>query len=70
MRSSMLTISIEKGLLRRIDRWVADGRYSNRNKAIEAAVRDKLEHLRKRRLAQEAAKLDPTEERALAEEGL
>jgi hypothetical protein len=32
-------------------------------------VREKLERARRRRLAEEATKLDPKEERALAEEG-
>ncbi len=42
----------------------------SRNQAIKAGVsaqRDRVEH---RRLIEECAKLDPEEERALAEEGL
>lgn len=37
---------------------------------IEAAVAEKLARVKRRRLANECAQLDPAEERALAEEGL
>ncbi|MGH7263324.1 MAG: CopG family ribbon-helix-helix protein [Candidatus Rokuibacteriota bacterium] len=70
MGSAKVAITIERDLLAQVDRWVADGRYPNRSRAIQAAVREKLERSRKRRLAEEAAKLDLDEERALAEEGL
>ena len=69
MGSAKVAITIEEDLLTQVDRWVAEGRYPNRSQAIQAALRDKLERVRKRRLAEEAAKLDPNEERALAEEG-
>lgn len=46
------------------------GLSKNRSRAIEEAVREKLEHHRKRRPLIEAKKLDPREERALAEEGM
>jgi len=69
MGSAKVAISIQEDLLTQIDRWVAEGRYPNRSQAIQAAVREKLERARWRRLAEEAAKLDPKEERAFAEEG-
>ena len=68
MASAKVAITMEEDLLTQVDRWVAEGRYPNRSQAIQAAVREKLERSRKRRLAEEAAKLDPKEERALAEE--
>ena len=49
---------------------VRDARYPNRSQAIEAALSEKLQRLARTRLAQECARLDPKEERALAEEGL
>lgn len=70
MGSAKVAITIERSLLAQVDRWVSEGRYPNRSQAIQAAVREKLERARRRRLAEEAAKLDPAEERALAEEGL
>jgi Arc/MetJ-type ribon-helix-helix transcriptional regulator len=69
MASAKLAISMERDLLAQVDRWVREGRYPIRSQAIQAAVREKLERSRKRRLAEEVAKLDPKEERALAEEG-
>jgi Arc/MetJ-type ribon-helix-helix transcriptional regulator len=70
MRSAKVAITMRKELLTQIDRWVAEGRYPNRSQAIQAAVREKLDRAYRTRLAEEAAKLDPKEERALAEEGL
>ncbi len=69
MGSAKVAITIERELLTQVDRWVAEGRYPNRSRAIQAAVREKLERARRKRLAEEAAKLDKKEERALAEEG-
>lgn len=69
MASAKVAITIEEGLLTQVDRWVAEGRYPNRSQAIQAAVREKLERARRKRLGEEAAKLNPREERALAEEG-
>lgn len=69
MRSVKVAITIEEKLLIQIDRWIAERCYPNRSRAIQAAVREKLERARRRRLAEEATRLDPKEERALAEEG-
>ncbi|MXY98177.1 MAG: hypothetical protein F4Z29_10630 [Gemmatimonadetes bacterium] len=43
--------------------------YKNRSQAIEEAVSEKLDRLKRGRLARECAKLDPVEEQELAEEG-
>ena len=69
MGSAKVAITIEEDLLSQVDRWVAEGRYLSRSQAIQAAVLEKLDRARTRRLAEEATKLDPKEERALAEEG-
>ena len=69
MGSAKVAITIKEELLTQVDRWVAEGRYPNRSQAVQAAIVEKLERARRGRLAQEAAKLDPKEERALAEEG-
>ena len=60
---------MDEGLLSQVERWVAEGCYQNRSQAIHAAVREKLDRARRKRLAEKAGKLDPNEERALAEEG-
>jgi Arc/MetJ-type ribon-helix-helix transcriptional regulator len=44
--------------------------FSNRSRAIQAAVQEKLERLERNRLAEECAKLEPHAEQALAEEGM
>ena len=44
--------------------------FRNRSQAIETALAEKLSRLARTRLAEECAKLDPTEERLLANECL
>lgn len=70
MAKTKVAVTLETETLRRVDRLVRDSRYPNRSQAIEAAVASHLDRLEKRRLAEECAKLDPHEERALAEEGI
>lgn len=65
-----IAITLDADLLRELDRTVAASRAGNRSQAIEAAVRDRLDRLARRRLARECARLDPKVERAMAEEGL
>ena len=45
-------------------------KFRNRSKAIQEAVEEKLAKLEQSRLARECAKLDPTFEKAMAEEGI
>jgi metal-responsive CopG/Arc/MetJ family transcriptional regulator len=70
MAVSKVTISIESSLLRRVDHLVKAQVFSNRSQAIQAAVEEKVLRLDSNRLAQECAKLDRTQEQALADEGL
>lgn len=70
MSVSKVTISIESGLLRRVDYLVKSRVFSNRSQAIQAAVEEKVARLDNNRLAQECAKLDKAQEQALADEGL
>jgi hypothetical protein len=44
--------------------------FPSRSRAIQIAVKEKLERLGHSRLAQECSNLDPEYEKALAEEGL
>jgi hypothetical protein len=44
---------------------VARKRFRNRSQAVETALADKLHRLARTRLAREAAKLDPREEKGL-----
>jgi metal-responsive CopG/Arc/MetJ family transcriptional regulator len=65
-----VTISIEAGLLRRVDHLVKERVFSNRSQAVQAALREKVARLDSNRLARECAKLDKAQEQALANEGL
>ena len=65
-----IAITLDAELLRELDRTVAASPTGNRSQAIEAAVRDRLDRLGRRRLARECALLDPKIERAMADEGL
>ena len=70
MAASKIAITIDDNLLKQLDIMVKSSVYPNRSKAIQAAVADKLQRLKRTRLAQECAKLDPEYEQNLAEEGL
>lgn len=65
-----VAITIGEDLIDAIDEMVRDGLYSNRSRAIQAAVRENVVRARRRRLAQEARKLSPREEQTWAEQGL
>jgi Arc/MetJ-type ribon-helix-helix transcriptional regulator len=68
MSTTKVAITVDEQLLKLVDRWVTLGRYPSRSQAIQAAVREKVERWNHTRLAEEVAKLNPKEERALAEE--
>ena len=70
MPTEKIAITLDRELLKELDRGVRGGLFKNRSRAIEDAVREKLERYRKRRLLIEAKKLDRNEERALAEAGM
>jgi metal-responsive CopG/Arc/MetJ family transcriptional regulator len=70
MPKSKIAVTLDHDIVVEIDRLVAQNTYPSRSSAIEEALREKLQRLRRTRLAQEAAKLDQNFERALAEEGL
>jgi len=70
MPKAKVAVTLERSLLNGIDELVAGRRFPNRSQAIESAVAEKLERLKRGRLARESAKLDRAEERAAADEGL
>jgi Arc/MetJ-type ribon-helix-helix transcriptional regulator len=68
--TSKVAVTIDSQLLREVDRWVADGDFPSRSRAVqEALARLREERSKPHSLLSELAKLDPTEERALADEG-
>ena len=70
MGSAKVAITIDDDTLHRLDRLVKEHVFPNRSKAIQEAVQDKIKRLEKSRLARECAKLNPSYEQALADEGI
>lgn len=65
-----IAVTLEERAVRSLDRWVREGRYPNRSRAVQSAVALLTERESRRRLARELAKLNVAEEQRLAEEGL
>ena len=70
MPRAKVAISLAESTLARLDKLVERAVFANRSQAIQEAVEEKLARLERNRLARECAKLDPTFEKALAEEGM
>jgi metal-responsive CopG/Arc/MetJ family transcriptional regulator len=70
MPKSKVAITLDSELLEELDELIARRKFPNRSQAIEAALAEKLARLARTRLAREAAKLDPAEEKAFSEEGM
>ena len=70
MPKTKVAVTVEQRLLAELDALVEAREYPSRSQAIEAALADALARRSRTRLAKECAKLDPDEERALAEEGI
>ncbi len=70
MSRSKIAITLDEETVGQLDRLVAERVFPSRSQAIQAAVSEKLERLARSRLARECGKLDPSFERALAEEGM
>ena len=70
MSVAKVTVSLESGLLRRVDHLVKARVFSNRSQAIQTAVQEKVARLDSNRLARECVKLDKVQEQKLADEGL
>ncbi len=68
MSSAKIAISLDPEALRQVDQLVDVGVFPSRSKLIQDAVAEKLQRLRRVRLAQECAKLQPSAEQAAAEE--
>lgn len=70
MPKTKVALTLDAALLEQVDAMVAKRRFRNRSQAVEAALSDKLHRLARTRLATEAAKLDPVEEKRVADEGV
>lgn len=70
MTRSKIAITLAEETVKHLDELVKKRVFGNRSQAIQQAVDEKLEKVRRTRLAEECAKLDADRERDLAEEGL
>jgi metal-responsive CopG/Arc/MetJ family transcriptional regulator len=70
MGKEKIAITLDARSIGELDRLVEESVFQSRSQAIQEAVSEKLRRLKKTRLIAESAKLNPTFERKLAEEGL
>jgi metal-responsive CopG/Arc/MetJ family transcriptional regulator len=70
MPKTKVALTLDAELVDRVDELVARRRFRNRSQAIESALADKIQRLARTRLARESAKLNPRDEKRLADEGL
>ena len=65
-----IAVTLDQKTVGDLDRWVREGRYPNRSRALQSALNLLSEREKRTRLSRELAKIDPHEERELAEQGL
>ncbi len=70
MGKEKIAITLDEQCIDELDRLVERRIFQSRSQAIQEAVSEKLMRMKRTRLAEESAKLEPEFERALAEEGL
>ena len=70
MTRAKIAITIEDNLLESLDFLVQNRIFKNRSQAINEALKEKLQKVKKTRLEQECKKLSPQEEQEWAELGL
>jgi Arc/MetJ-type ribon-helix-helix transcriptional regulator len=70
MSAAKIAVTIDRRLLSRLDQLIKDRRFPNRSRALQEALRETLDRLDRGRLARECAKLNPSIEQAMADEGL
>ena len=70
MGKAKIAITLDEQYIDQLDAFVSKHVFQNRSQAIQEAVKEKLERIRRTRLAKECAKLDPAREKAMADEGL
>ena len=65
-----IAVTLDPNTVADLDRWVREGRYPNRSRALQSAVDYFAKSDKRNRLVRELNKLDRAEESGLAEEGL
>ena len=69
MGKEKIAITLDRQSIGELDRLVEENVFHSRSQAIQEAVSEKLQRLKKTRLIAESTKLNPIFERELAEEG-
>jgi len=70
MGKTKIAITLDEEYIDQLDTFVSKHVFQNRSQAIQQAVKEKLARMKRTRLATECSKLDPTSEKAMADEGL
>lgn len=70
MAKAKIAIILEEDLVKEIDRWVSEGQYPSRSKAVQETLKEKITNWRRKRLIEEVSKLNPKEDQAMAEEAI
>jgi metal-responsive CopG/Arc/MetJ family transcriptional regulator len=69
MGKEKIAITLDERFIGELDRLVDENVFQSRSQAIQEAVSEKLRRMKRTRLAEESAKLEPSFERQLSEEG-
>ena len=70
MPKTKVAVTVDAGLLERVDALVAARQFANRSQAVETALADAVAKISRTRLARECAKVNRREEQAFAKEAL
>ena len=70
MGKTKIAITLDEQYIDQLDTFVSKHIFQNRSQDIQEAVKEKLARIKLTRIAKECAKLDPTFEKAIADEGL
>lgn len=69
MGKTKIAITLDEESVEQLDRLVNEHVFQSRSNAIQKAVNENLQRMKQGRLAKECAKLNPSFEKELAEEG-
>ncbi len=70
MGKEKIAITLDEDSITELDRLVNRRMYQSRSQAIQEAVAEKIQRIKRTRLAEESSKLEPSLEKEMAEEGL
>ena len=70
MATAKVAVTLEEETLERLDKLIEKRVLVNRSKAIQQALKEKLDRMERDQLGRECAKLDSVYEKALSEQGM